>query len=1012
MRGWLLIGTTILLMVCGLALGFGREPAAVFINELHYDNGGGDRNEAVELAGPAGQNLSGWRLVFYNGSTGQAYFTLPLDATLVDQVNGFGTVLIPVPRNTLQNGPDGLALIDDHGEVQQFLSYEGTFPALEGPAQGLYSTDIGVVESSATGPQASLQLRGEGNVYQDFIWQAESTNSYGQPNPEQRFVPSGGGETHACGEAPLDPPLVSIPTLQGEDMRSPLEGATVSVRGVLTGQVLAKSGEVDGYFIQDPQGDGDPQSSDAMYVLTSQLLPLDHGVQLSGTVQEFYGMTALSDLTAVTDCGPGESVAVTSMRLAPHEPIDLERVEGMLVRIEGPLVIVDNDNLLRFGELGLGFSRRFIPTNFPPAEGVTLETQASEPILLIDDGSYASSPETVLTYDPQEGQHRLGNPLVSVTGLLGYGYNHFRLHPVSPPEFNLTSQREPPPAPLSPGIRVVGFNLLNYFTTPAKDTSGNSQAICGPARNADCRGPDTPAGVKRHSEKLVATLAALKADVLGLVEVENTDDTALEQLVDQLNQVPGGEGGYAWIKPPSHGDDAIRVVLLYREERMTPVGPTRVTNPSLHPDEAVFKRPALAQTFRTSTGTPFHVVVNHFKSKGSCPADAQSEDADHGQGCWNNLRKAQAQQLLAFVSRLQQETQIPHTLLIGDYNAYGGEEPIRILSDAGYVDLIAAQLPPEARYSYRHNGGLGYLDHALATTGLAEQVHRVTIWHTNTDEPVSLRYNHYAYEPRWHAVAPYGASDHDPVIVDLRELSPEPQDPIGMYYQDAEGLTGQALRTALHQIIAVQRKLNYSQIWDLLAEAHADLQQPDHLHLLYAGRLQPIERTVANFGSDLDAWNREHVWAKSHGLGSPETRGPATDAHNLWPSDVTINASRGNKDFDNGGTPHHEAPDTRSDGDSWEPRNAVKGDVARTMFYMTLRYEGDAGEPDLRLVDRTGTSGATFGKLCTLMQWHALDAVSEEEQHRNGVIQAVQGNRNPFIDRPEWVGAIWGRDCE
>ncbi len=256
------------------------------------------------------------------------------------------------------------------------------------------------------------------------------------------------------------------------------------------------------------------------------------------------------------------------------------------------------------------------------------------------------------------------------------------------------------------------------------------------------------------------------------------------------------------------------------------------------------------------------------------------------------------------------------------------------------------------------------------------------------------------------------ASDHDPVIVDFHDTSPGSGGTTGLYYQDAEGLAGEALRSALHEIISTHRKLSYRQIWDLLADAHADPQQPDHLPLLYAGRLQPIERTVANFGSDLDAWNREHVWAKSHGLGSTGSRGPATDAHNLWPSDVTINSSRGNKDFDNGGTPHHEAPNTRSDGDSWEPRDAVKGDVSRTMFYMALRYAGASGEPDLRLVDRTGTSGSAFGKLCTLLEWHQHDPVSTEEQRRNQVIQASQGNRNPFIDRPEWVASIWGGHCQ
>ncbi len=676
----------------GVALGFSLESAAVFINELHYDNRGGDRNEAVEIAGPAGQSLTGWSLVFYNGSTGSAYATTPLSSTIVDQETGFGTILFPVPRNTLQNGPDGLALVDPTGKVQQFLSYEGVFPALDGPAQGLTSTDMGVSESSATGPNASLQLKGEGTVYQDFWWQTYPTSSYSQINTEQQFVPDGTGSGHACGAAPSDPSLLSIPALQGDGAISPMAGAHVTLRGIVTGRVEAADGGVDGVFIQDPLGDDDPATSDAMYVLTSHPLPLDHWVQLSGSVQEHFGMTALGDLTAVADCGPGVPVPLTPVVMDPNGPIDLERAEGMLVQIEGPLVIVDNDGLFRWGELALGFSRRFIPTNFTPADGVSLDADASEPLLLIDDGTYASLPNTVGGYDPDQGRHRLGSQLESVTGLLGYGYNKFRLHPVTPPKFHAANPRVAPPAPLSNGIRVVGFNLLNYFSTPARDPDGNLQKICGPERDEDCRGPDSEAGVSRHTQKLLATLVALDADILGLVEVENTDDTALTQLVEQLNQNPVAGGPYAGIKTAFSGSDAIRVALLYKMGRVTPVGAARVTDPSVNPAYEVFKRPVLAQTFRSARGRQFNVVVNHFKSKGSCPSDDQSENADQGQGCWNPLRKAQSQQLLHFVSKYQNDAQTPHTLLLGDYNAYGGEDPIRILTDAGFIDLIATQL--------------------------------------------------------------------------------------------------------------------------------------------------------------------------------------------------------------------------------------------------------------------------------------------------------------------------------
>jgi uncharacterized protein len=115
-------GTVILaasaLLTAGAASAFTRDPAAVFVNELHYDNRGVDQNEAVELAGPVETDLTGWRLVLYNGSDGRDYFTQELSGIIPDQGGGFGPILIGVPPANLQNGaPDGLALVDADDQV-------------------------------------------------------------------------------------------------------------------------------------------------------------------------------------------------------------------------------------------------------------------------------------------------------------------------------------------------------------------------------------------------------------------------------------------------------------------------------------------------------------------------------------------------------------------------------------------------------------------------------------------------------------------------------------------------------------------------------------------------------------------------------------------------------------------------------------------------------------------------------------------------------------------------------
>lgn len=160
----------------------------VFINEIHYDNAGTDTGEAIEIAGPAGTDLSGWSLVLYNGSNGQVYNTTPLSGLLPNQQGGYGTAVVTYPTNGIQNGsPDGLALVAPGDSVVQFLSYEGTFTAADGPAAGQTSVDIGVTEGSGTAIGESMQLTGSGSVYSDFAWVNGIANTFGAPNTGQTF---------------------------------------------------------------------------------------------------------------------------------------------------------------------------------------------------------------------------------------------------------------------------------------------------------------------------------------------------------------------------------------------------------------------------------------------------------------------------------------------------------------------------------------------------------------------------------------------------------------------------------------------------------------------------------------------------------------------------------------------------------------------------------------------------------------------------------------------------------
>lgn len=224
------------------------------------------------------------------------------------------------------------------------------------------------------------------------------------------------------------------------------------------------------------------------------------------------------------------------------------------------------------------------------------------------------------------------------------------------------------------------------------------------------------------------------------------------------------------------------------------------------------------------------------------------------------------------------------------------------------------------------------------------------------------------------------------------------------YYDNAEGLTGDQLKAALHNIIDGHTEYSYNDLRDfILMATDEDPDNPNNIILLYTGRSQ----NKNTFGGNANDWNREHVWAKSHG-NFGETPPCGTDAHHIRPTDASVNSSRGNKDFDMGGVEHTEALGNYYTTYTWEPRDAVKGDVARMIFYMAVRYEGDNGEPDLEVVDWVNTSpNPVFGKYSTLIQWHQQDPPDAFEINRNEVIYSYQHNRNPFIDHPEYLLQIY-----
>ncbi len=218
-------------------------------------------------------------------------------------------------------------------------------------------------------------------------------------------------------------------------------------------------------------------------------------------------------------------------------------------------------------------------------------------------------------------------------------------------------------------------------------------------------------------------------------------------------------------------------------------------------------------------------------------------------------------------------------------------------------------------------------------------------------------------------------------------------------------------------------------VWEALAYTDSacsdEVINCDSIQLLYLDEARPLLKANRGKGKN-DAWDREHVWPKSRGFRKKSQVG-YTDIHHLRPADRNINSTHSNYGYDNGGKIVYDkladgtkvATSARVDREnaSFEPTDRAKGQVARMIFYMATRYEvGDNGKgekmPDLVVKDTNGREKQPWiGDLCTLVAWNNQYEVTAFERRRNNRVFEVQGNRNPFIDNPKWINAIWGDKC-
>lgn len=599
---------------------------------------------------------------------------------------------------------------------------------------------------------------------------------------------SGGGVT-----TPTTPPpagATSVSAVQGPGSTSPMASQTVTISAIVTGDFQDNDADTEnnlgGFYVQQETPDAIAATSEGIFIFEGDNPAIDVGVgdrvSITGTVNEFFGETQIS-ASSVSVTGTG-MVQVTDVNL-PATAVtsnsdgdsiaDLERYEGMLVRIPQKLTVSNLFFLERYGEIGLsqgGRPYQFTNGNAPDAAAYAQyqEDLAARSIVL-DDGMRSTNPAIVRHLNAGAAADysiRAGDSITGATGNLRYsrgsgggGEENWRLVPTEIAIFDDDNPR--PGAPSVAGsTRVVSFNVLNFFSN-----IDSGRAICGPAGNQNCRGADSAAELSRQLEKTVTAIALVDADIIGLIELENNATASIAAIVDALNiHVDGGT--YEFVDTGSINTDAIKTGFVFDSSTIRAMGPFAILDTSVDPRFLSNRnRPALAQSFEViATGAVLTVVVNHLKSKGSSCDSIGDPNVGDGQGNCNTTRTNAAAAIADWINTDPTASGDPDFLIIGDLNAHLMEDPLTTLKNAGLTSLLEANTNA---YSFLFDAMSGALDHAVASPSLAGQVRETMEWHINSDEPQLLDYNleNGRDANLFDANLPYRASDHDPVIIGL-----------------------------------------------------------------------------------------------------------------------------------------------------------------------------------------------------------------------------------------------------
>ena len=793
----------------------------VVINEA-YVNGGSSgatyENKYVELYNPTGTavSLDGWSLQYRAYSSTGAASATPLSGTIPAK----GYYLIEGTANAA-NGVDWTATVTP--DATSTTSWSGnsnggtlilasTATALTPPSGSVVSDEDQIVDLLGYTKSNTFEGHVEesaGSVTTAFARTdgVDTDDNAADFTAASSFAPTNSAGVTYGGTDPGDPgptPTTPIHEIQGTGSTSPLVGQTVTTTGFVT--AAYPTGGYRGYTIQEAGSGSDlDDSSDAVFVYSSATVgqvAIGDYVQVTGAVSEYQGLTELSVASGGLSELPATGVTppVAARVTWPRTDAAREALESMLVAPQGDYTVTDTYSTNYYASIGLasGTTPLRTPTDAAAPGSAAAQAVADDNAaraVTLDDGASinfnsAANKSIPLPYLSLEDPVRVGAPVTFTRPVIvDYRNSLWTLEPtqqltvanaadVQPATFANT--RTAKPADVGGKVRIASFNVLNYFSTTGADAEalgatctyysdrdGNPITV-NTCTDPGVRGAADAASLARQQAKIVAAINSLGVDVVSLEEIENSAiagqprDAALATLTAALNAA-AGTTRWAYVPSPTTlpaTEDVIRTAFIYNPATVKPVGESVIDTDSAF-DNA---RYPLAQVFtpRKAAHRPFITIANHFKSKGSCPAEPDDPNADTGQGCWNALRVEQSTALASFATSLAASARTDRVFLIGDFNAYTHEDPITALAAAGYTD----QGGKTGKYSYSYGGESGSLDHILASSAAEKLVTGADIWNINAGESIALEYSRYNYNAtNFYDASPYRSSDHDPVVV-------------------------------------------------------------------------------------------------------------------------------------------------------------------------------------------------------------------------------------------------------